>query len=333
MSEFIGVKSAVSLFYSASLKREALLFDKIAIPQLRDFLTKNRDSELIRQEIPTLEWLIEQGVLIETEPLHDSSLLDDEQFRENWKTYQDTFAEVSNFFAEYQRRLPADLMFGDVEKQIDRLTVYRNGMLSITEEAAELISLWEGLHERALLNSDYLARLVSIQLRMLDSLDAHPILDSDVSLMSDAEPTRTDVVDAVRGHLPVPDDSVAWEQILEYRSDPETRGKFLALKRWMNKISRERLPANEIEDELEFLMHEYEAHLKYHRMKINFETWQTIIVAQADLIPNLLKLKWGDVAKAFFAFGQRRIALMGLELSAPGNDVAYIAGAREAFPP
>lgn len=331
MSGLIGVKSPVGLFYSTSLKREALLFDKIAIPQLTNFLTTNRGSELIRHEIPNLEWLIDQGVLIETEPIRDSSLLGNEQFRETWETYQDNYAETSKFFAEYQRRLPADLISGDTSKQMDRLTVYQNGIFSITKEAADLISLWEGLHERALINSDYLARLVSIQLRVLDSADAHPILDSDDSLMSGAGTTRAGVVDAVLGCLPVPDDSAPWEQVLEYRNDPEARGKFLALKRWMNKVSRERLSVNEIEDELEFLMHQYESHLKLHRMKINFETWQTVLVAQADLIPNLLKLKWGDIAKTLFALGQRRVALMELELNAPGNEVAYIAEAREAF--
>lgn len=237
MSEFIGVKSPVSLFYSPSLKREALLFDRIVIPQFTDFLATNRNSDLIRQEVPDLEWLVEHGIIIESEPLHDDSILGNRQFRENWEACSKTFAEASSLFGEYQRNLPP----GEFGEQLDRLTVYQKGMLTLTDEAMKLISFWEGLHEKALLSSDYLARLVSIQLRVQNAMDAHPILDSDVCLSIDEGATKTDVIDVVLKSLPVPDDSISWEEILEYRSDPDARGKFLALRRWMSKIApRER---------------------------------------------------------------------------------------------
>lgn len=327
MSEFIGVKSPVSLFYSPSLKREALLFDRIVIPQFTDFLAKNRDTDLIRQEVPDLEWLMEKGIIIESEPLRDDSILGNKQFRENWEAYSNTFAEASNLFGDYQRNLPS----GEIGEQLDRLTVYQKGMLTLTDEAVDLISFWEGLHEKALLSSDYLARLVSIQLRVQNSMDAQPILDSDFCLGIDEGATKTDVIDVVLKSLPVPDDLVAWEQILEYRSDPDARGKFLALRRWMNKIARENISVKEIQDELEFLIHEYQSNLKLHRMKVNSQTWQAILIAHADFIPNLVKLKWGDIAQSLFTLKHRRIALMELELTAPGNEVAYIAEAQETF--
>lgn len=43
-------------------------------------------------------------------------------------------------------------------------------------------------------------------------------------------PGKCDVVDVAINALPVSDDSTPWEQIVEYRSDPDSISKFLALR-------------------------------------------------------------------------------------------------------
>lgn len=331
MAELIGVKSPVGLYYSGSLKREALLFDMIAVPQATTFVADNRDKESIRDEVRELEWLLEQGVVFEPEPLHDNSLLANKQFRECVRSYSSTFAEAYELFKEHLSKVPPDLSPKEINEKLQSLVIFQNGLLTLTKEAADLICQWEEMHEKAILNSDYLARMVSIQLRELNAMDAHPIIDSDLSLELDVGVNKTSVIEILLNSLPVPDDSVPWEQIFEYRDDPDTRGKFLALRRWMNKVVREQFSTQELQDEIEFLIHDYQSHLKFHRMKVNFEMWRTIVMAQAEFIPNLIKLKWGKIAESFFALKQRKFALMELEMNAPGGEVAYIVDTRNAF--
>jgi hypothetical protein len=331
MAELVGVKSPVGFYYSYSLKREALLFDRISVPHLAQFLVDNRNKETNGHEIQELEWLLEQGIVFEPEPVRDNSILDNEQFHKYWEIYLYASGEAFELNKEYQRRAPAGLEHDEVVKKVESLVTYHNGLLVPSEEAIELITLYERLHENALLSSDCIARLMSIQLRVQNSMDAHPIFDSDFSLEMDVGASKTDVIEVVLNLLPMPDDSVPWEHILDYRADPDTRGKFLALRRWMGRIVRDQLSPREIEEELEFLIHQYQSHLHFHKMKVNFETWRTIVAAQADIIPNLIRLKWGDVLKPLFALRHRRIELMELELTAPGNEIAYIVESRESF--
>jgi hypothetical protein len=44
-----------------------------------------------------------------------------------------------------------------------------------------------------------------------------------------------------------------------------------------------------------------------------------------------VSFKWGKAAEALFSLRRRRVALLEGELTAPGNEVAYIVKARETF--
>lgn len=46
---------------------------------------------------------------------------------------------------------------------------------------------------------------------------------------------------------------------------------------------------------------------------------------------DLVSFKWGKAAEALFSLRRRRVALLEGELTAPGNEVAYIVKARETF--
>ncbi len=75
-----------------------------------------------------------------------------------------------------------------------------------------------------------------------------------------------------------------WQQIMEYREDPETKGKFLALDNWMNEVARLKLPPWEVEEKLEWLSNDYEAHMRLHALRTNTGTLETIITVGAELV-------------------------------------------------
>jgi hypothetical protein len=179
--------------------------------------------------------------------------------------------------------------------------------------------------------SEYFARGISLQLRELANMDASPLVTS--QLHSSLEPMidKSDLVQIVIGALPIPDDSVGWEQIFDYRSDPDSAGKFLALRNWMNEIARARLTQAEMEDKLEYLIDQYTRHLNVHKLKTNVGALETVVVAGAEFLEDFVKFKWGKIAKGLFSFKHRRIALMEGELKAPGNEIAYIVSARQRF--
>jgi hypothetical protein len=99
----------------------------------------------------------------------------------------------------------------------------------------------------------------------------------------------------------------------------------------MSEVARSELSPLEIEQKLEHLLSQYQRHMSLHKMKTNPGVLQTIVVASAELIENLVKFNWGKVARSLFTLKQRRIATMEGELITPGSEVAYIIKARDAF--
>lgn len=163
-----------------------------------------------------------------------------------------------------------------------------------------------------------IVRKLSIQLKVLNGMDAYPVFSEMFPAIPFLDDRKCEVVDVVIKALPLPDDSVPWEQIIEYRNDPESQSKFLALRHWMSEMARAELSPAEIEEKLEYLIDQYQRHMKVHRMKTDVGTLQTVLVAGA----NLASFKWGDAAQSLFSSMQRKLSLLQGELTSPGSELA-----------
>ena len=71
--------------------------------------------------------------------------------------------------------------------------------------------------------------------------------------------------------------------------------------------------------------------MKLHRMKTNVGALETIVTTSAEVLGDLVSFKWGKAAQALFSLKRRQLALLEGELTAPGNEVAYIVKAKETF--
>lgn len=96
-------------------------------------------------------------------------------------------------------------------------------------------------------------------------------------------------------------------------------------------MAQQSITAAEIRQEIEWLVHEYRAHMHLHRMKITLGALETIVTATGDALENIANLKFGALAKAAFSLKHRRIQLLEAERQAPGRELAYIVRAREVF--
>ena len=163
-------------------------------------------------------------------------------------------------------------------------------------------------------------------------MDAFPVLPS----LSSFDPTSQqqrgiDAVHVVLKCLPVPSELTPWEQIIEFRNDPESRGKLFALRKWMRSISKSATSYSEINEELECLLYEYERHLNVHRLKFETGVLETILVTSAEVLENLVKVNWSKAIKSLFELKTKKLALLEGEMKIPGSEIAYIAKAKESF--
>jgi hypothetical protein len=90
-------------------------------------------------------------------------------------------------------------------------------------------------------------------------------------------------------------------------------------------------PKGGAECRLEWLLYQYEEHMRLHHMKVNRGVLETIITTVAECVEDVLKIRWGKVANSLFALRHQHLALLEAELKAPGREVAYIIKARNTF--
>jgi hypothetical protein len=136
----------------------------------------------------------------------------------------------------------------------------------------------------------------------------------------------------VIGSLPVPNDSTSLEAILYFRDDPDTKRKRQLLQRWTHNLATKGVTSErEIVQEIEWAVSDYEDHMRLHKLKINRGALETVIVTSVELAEDLVKFKWGKLAKGLFGASHRRIELLEAEAKAPGRELAFISKARERF--
>ena len=123
--------------------------------------------------------------------------------------------------------------------------------------------------------------------------------------------------------LPAPSDDVTWEQIIEYRSDPESFRRFRELKEWMTDTARGKLTPGEVREKLESLLEQYDRHFQTHRMNTVNATLGAFIVSSADVLRNLATVRWGK-AESMFTLERRKMALLEEESTSEGSVVAFV---------
>jgi hypothetical protein len=300
--EFVGVKSfselvTASLEGEQVLKREALIFDRIGINDI-NLLEKNDGMDFsLNDNRRDLKWLLEEGVVFDPKKLlKNKSLI--------------ITKDIDLYHAAYHEH---DIILRKMERISRRTDKVKTKFLTHAARTFRIESVLTALHLRHSLG-----------------LDAYPVFYQSSALPELNIPTQNAVQVALNA-LPIPDEATAWEQIIDFRSDPDSRSKFLDLRNWMNDITRNELAPIEIEQKLEHLIDQYQRHLNLHKMKTNAGLIETVVISSAELAEELIKFKWGKVAKSLFSFRKRKVAVLESELTSPGSEVAYIIKARKIF--
>lgn len=314
MREFVGVKSFLEFSISPSLKREALIFNRIAIPDLCNWLRVAREIPAIpafvltsRDFLNELDWLREQGIAFEIRAQPCKQKISDEE-------YTNVLLQEDDIHKRLKEVGPPPYI-EEIDSNSDAETLFKAFTPVALNFKAQAVR----------------ARRLSIELTKLSNQDAYPISLFNSFTEAQTQSRKHDVVQLSLRALPVPDDSTPWEQIIEYRSDPDSKSKFLALRHWMSKVARAELPPAELEEEIEVLIDQYQQHMRVHRMKTNARMLETVLITGAEMLAGLVSHKWSKAAQALLSINTRQVALLEGELTSPGRELAYIVKAREKF--
>ncbi len=147
----------------------------------------------------------------------------------------------------------------------------------------------------------------------------------------DSPAARSDVIRLTLTAMPTPSETTPWEAIFDFRRDPDSIRKHLRLRAWIDRVGRVSKPLYELETEFLELMFEYEEFLRVHKLRVTKGTMEVLVTTTAELAENIVKMKWGKVAKAPFEWARNRHALYDAEQKTPGREVAYIVKAQQYF--
>ena len=159
----------------------------------------------------------------------------------------------------------------------------------------------------------------------------YPILH-DIKSFENMEATRKELIlSFVFNKIPQPAGNVSWEQVLDFRSDPDTKAKYYALIDWVNRISKEFLDISEFEEHYLYLHHEYLNHFRLHKIKTTESALEILVNGAASTIESLCRLKFSDLTKGLFSLFKNDLSLSLAELEFKGREVAYIHKANSYF--
>jgi hypothetical protein len=177
-----------------------------------------------------------------------------------------------------------------------------------------------------LLYGQYLARIASIDY-CNSGTEAYPVVYSNLAPLETNQAKKEQVIQIIFEALPVPDDSTPWDDILYYRSDPDSQRKFSDMRLWMNKFARGQISLAEAKDEIEHLINEYENHLRVYKLKTRNIALGIILSLGAAAWDE----KVGPIATGIAAYLIGKVALLESESKATGREVAYIVDTRRKF--
>lgn len=316
--DLVAVAHQALPFQEAALKQIAVLFNRIAVPGLSTFLT---DPNV---DIPGFTkigaWLAEIGILFEPDlGKYKSSASQD--IKNRIRHDMDDLGKPFGVSAED---------FYSVREDEKKATELRNKMYAL-----DPTRLSGSVDPRPMINAIQrmtvnITRHLAMQLRNIDNLDAHAVVPREFSSLDqeDESTNKHDVMKIVVTALPVPNQDVSWQQIIEYRNDTNSLNRFLDLRNWISDTARGRFTPVEVEQNLRHVLNRFSKQMKMHRMKEDITILEAFVVAAPDLtkryagylnLPGLCSVE------------HVKLALLEGESASEGSEAAFVIRTKSLF--
>lgn len=143
---------------------------------------------------------------------------------------------------------------------------------------------------------------------------------------------QADVLQLLLPYFPQPAVDTPWERILEFRSNDESRQSLRALRRWIKKHCNSSLTTQELTEEIEYLVSEYERLYKLHEIQFTRSPVERLICNSVGIIEDIIKLRLGSAASRLFQLRKARTDFLIRLPKLDGYELRYLAEVRREFP-
>ena len=174
--------------------------------------------------------------------------------------------------------------------------------------------------------SESLTKITGVETVPLCEHELPPELARDMAQITTA---KEQVLRIGMSSLPVPDDTAAWEDILNFKH--EMNEKSWGFRRFLKTLASKSQTEAEIRDDIEWSLNEYSKAMKLHRIKSSNSFVDVFLIAPLEIVEDVVKLKWSKIAKGVLSAKNRQVELLQSEMGAPGKECAYIFDAQKKF--
>lgn len=177
-----------------------------------------------------------------------------------------------------------------------------------------------------------LTRIETVGLRSNGNLDAYAVISREHSSL-DQDENRLPTHDVLKFALavPVPDEHVPWQHIMEYRNDPESRKQFSTIKNCMSDIAQGSLTPPQAEETLQSLLHRYWQQMQRHQLYIEMKWLEVFVVTTAEVAEKFESSGPRSAGQSWVIIEPRKMALLEGESTAAGSEVAYVIDSKSLF--
>ncbi len=339
------------------IKRDLLLFDEISLDPIvfevflkrlfyiKYFLDGKKGQQIFNYYNANYEYLIKEKLITFTSPVNLVKYFNDETDPVKIQLIQKYSKGVKLFNSEVEqlddRIQNIDKIILDFKNRIEEF-VGNDGKLfvlgeneipiktfsnEIEMEGAEpldenLNNFFEVIHQLRIAYSENIYDEDSISTSVRNNKNKRSFQFS---------PSAETVMNVILKKIPIPSDLISFEQILDFRKDPDTTFKFLKFRGFVKDLTKPNINHKEILEQLEFAIHEYEQHLKFHKLKYSTTAIELFINIPFEFLENLIKLKWKDLAKSLFNIQRNKIEFAEQEMKLKGSEVSYLHEIKNRF--
>ncbi len=175
--------------------------------------------------------------------------------------------------------------------------------------------------------ADHHVRLTSCLVQnSIRNVSVTPIIDNAGQINNSRE---TDVVHLIINNLPIPNEIVPYDEILDFKQSNQR--VYLGLIRWINQVIRSDMKLQEIEDELLYYILEFQNALELEKASYRLSTLEVILKLPIEIVEHMIKINWSKIPGSLISIRKNRIDLLKAESKLPGREVAYITLANEKY--
>ena len=316
--EFVAIAHALLGLNEPALKQATVIFDRLGIQNLSMDISKA--SFITPEFIKAREWLAELGILfdLDLDKLKGSTAQD-------YAKVRDLIIEDTDIYTQLTFGMSTREMLAAREDEAKLAEIRKRGREAsqkLADGSIDPVKTWE-LSLRLSTNT---SRIFASQLRDIEGVDAHAVIPFGFSSLEQDDPrlTKYDVLKIEIGALPLPVEHVPWQQLIDYRNDPEIKGNFLLIRDWVSEVARGSFTLDQVEETLEYLVNRFRRGLEVHGINSTTMGLVAYVVTNPEFLQTLAGAgpEWGT--RALFSVEPLKIGLLEGESTSPGSAVAYL---------